>query len=260
MLPIFLSNQTHASLIVRIVRILRIVLHTLYGVGLSVLVLPTVSPKQRNWIISFWSRRLLAAMNVQVHIHGTPPSPDLAGIMFVGNHISWLDIHVLNSIRAVRFIAKAEIRSWPIFGWLAKRANTLFIEREQKKDAMRVVETASSSLKKGDCLCFFPEGTTTDGTELLKFKGSLMQAPINAKAKVWPFAIEYPHQNGQPNKQMAFAGDTTLLESIWRIVSLNQSQAVITFLPTISPEGHERRGLTIAVRHAIANHLNMPHH
>ena len=260
MLPIFLSNQTHASLILRIVRILRIILHTLYGVGLAILVLPTLTIRQRNWIISYWSRRLLAVMNVQVHIHGASPSHDLAGIMFVGNHISWLDIHVLNSIRAVRFIAKAEIRNWPIFGWLAKRANTLFIEREQKKDAMRVVEVASSSLKNGDCLCFFPEGTTTDGTELLKFKGSLMQAPINAKAKVWPFVIEYPHQNGRPNKQMAFAGETTLLESIWRIVSLNQARAVITFLPIVSPEGHERRGLTIAVRHAIANHLNMPHH
>lgn len=260
MLPIFLSNQTHASLIVRIIRIVRIILHTLYGVWLAILVLPTLTTKQRNWMIGYWSRRLLAVMNIQVHVYGSRPSHDLAGIMFVGNHISWLDIHVLNSIRPVRFIAKAEIRNWPIFGWLAKRANTLFIEREQKKDAMRVVEAASSSLKKGDCLCFFPEGTTTDGTELLKFKGSLMQAPINAKAKVWPFAIEYPHQNGRPNKQMAFAGDTTLLESIWRIVSLNQPQAVVTFLPIISPEGHERRGLTIAVRHAIATHLDMPHH
>ena len=260
MLPIFLNSTTHASLFVRIIRITRIILHTLYGVFLSTFILPTVTRRQRNWIISYWSRSLLNMMNIQIKIQGTPPNHDLASTMFVGNHISWLDIHVLNSIRAVRFIAKSEIKSWPIFGWLAQQTNTLFIERNQKKDAVRVIDTAAKSLEKGDCLCFFPEGTTTDGTELLTFKGSLIQAPINAKAKVWPFVIEYPNKNGSPNKAMAFAGETTLLESIWQIVSLSKPQATITFLPKISPEGHERRGLTIAVRHAIATHLNMPHH
>lgn len=242
------------------IRITRIILHTFYGVFLATFILPTVTNRQRNWIISYWSRRLVNMMNIQIKIEGIAPTHDLTSTMFVGNHISWLDIHVLNSIRAVRFIAKSEIRRWPVFGWLAKQTNTLFIERDQKKDALRVIDKASKSLTKGDCLCFFPEGTTTDGTELLTFKGSLIQAPINAKAKVWPFVIEYPNQQGQPNKAMAFAGDTTLLASIWQIVSLSQPQATITFLPKISPEGHERRGLTIAVRHAIATHLNMPHH
>jgi 1-acyl-sn-glycerol-3-phosphate acyltransferase len=260
MLPIFLNSPTHSSLIVRMIRVTRIILHTLYGVFLSTFILTTVSKRQRNWIISYWSRRLLHMMNIQVSIHGTPPTHDLVSTMFVGNHISWLDIHVLNSIRAVRFIAKAEIRHWPVFGWLATQTNTLFIEREQKKDAVRVINTAAKSLMRGDCLCFFPEGTTTDGTELLTFKGSLIQAPINAKAKVWPFVIEYPDNKGEPNQEMAFTGETTLLASIWQIVSLSKPQAIITFLPIISPEGHERRGLTIAVRHAIAAHLNMLHH
>jgi 1-acyl-sn-glycerol-3-phosphate acyltransferase len=242
------------------IRIARIILHTIEGVFLSTFVLPTITRRQRNWVISYWSRRLLHIMHIQIKIQGTPPHHDLASTMFVGNHISWLDIHVLNSIRAVRFIAKSEIKSWPIFGWLAKQCNTLFIERDQKKDAVRVIDTAATSLEKGDCLCFFPEGTTTDGTTLLTFKGSLMQAPINAKAKVWPFVIEYPNKHGHPNLAMAFAGETTLLESIWQIVSLSKPQATITFLARISPEGHERRGLTIAVRHAIATHLNMPHH
>ena len=260
MLPIFLNSPTHSSLIVRIIRISRIILHTFYGAFLSIFILPTLTTKQRNWMISYWSRRLLNMMNIQIQIWGNPPNHDLVSTMFVGNHVSWLDIHVLNSLSAVRFIAKAEIRNWPIFGWLAQQANTLFIERENKKDAVRVIENATKSLIKGDCLCFFPEGTTTDGTELLRFKGSLMQAPINAKVEIWPFVIEYPNKNGSPNKDMAFAGETTLLESIWRIVSLSHPKAIITFLPPISSAGHERRGLTIAARHAIATHLNMPHH
>lgn len=260
MQPIFLSKQKYSSLAVRFIRIIRIVLHTLYGGFLGVFIMPSASARQRNWIVSHWSRVLLKMMNIQITIHGTAPSHDLVKTMFVGNHISWLDIHVLNSVRAVRFIAKAEIKSWPVFGWLAKQCNTLFIEREQKKDAVRVIEDATMSLKKGDCLCFFPEGTTTDGTELLAFKGSLMQAPINANADVWPFVVHYPNEDTTPNKDMAFAGETTLITSIWRTISLNNPQVSITFLAKISPEGHERRSLTIATRHAIASHLGMPHH
>ncbi|NBO10359.1 MAG: 1-acyl-sn-glycerol-3-phosphate acyltransferase [Methylophilaceae bacterium] len=259
MLPIFLNKQTQASLLIRIIRLIRIILHTIYGAAIATFVIPSATKRQRNWIISYWSRSLLRIMNIEVSIEGVPPSHDSTKTMFVGNHVSWLDIHVLNSVRAVRFIAKAELKNWPIFGWLAKQSNTLFIEREQKKDAVRVIEVASHSLSKGDCLCFFPEGTTTDGSELLAFKGSLMQAPINAKADVWPFVIHYPNEDNTPNKRMAFAGETTLVESIWQIVSLSHPKVTITFLPKISPEGHERRGLTIAVRHAIATHLNMPH-
>jgi 1-acyl-sn-glycerol-3-phosphate acyltransferase len=242
------------------IRITRIILHICYGLALSTLILPFSHRKQRIQIISRWSQKLLDVMNIHLKIQGTAPDHHLTSTMFVGNHISWLDIHVLNSIHAVRFIAKAEVRQWPVLGWLARQGGTLFIERDQKKDAIRVIDTAAKRLAQGDCLCFFPEGTTTDGTTLLTFKGSLMQAPINAKAKVWPFVIEYPNQYGHPNLAMAFAGETTLLESIWQIVSLSKPQATITFLAKISPEGHERRGLTIAVRHAIATHLNMPHH
>ena len=222
--------------------------------------MPAASPRQRNWIVSHWSRSLLGLMNIEITVFGNRPSADVVNTMFVGNHISWIDIHALNSVRAVRFIAKAELKNWPIFGWLAKQCNTLFIEREKKKDAFRIIESASQSLIKGDCLCFFPEGTTTDGTELLAFKGSLMQAPINAGADVWPFVIEYPNEDGTPNIAMAFAGETTLVSSIWQIISLNRPKVSLTFLPKISPKGHERRGLTIAARHAIASHLGMPHH
>lgn len=259
MLPIFLSNDIDSSLAIRLIRIVRIVIHTFYGGFLGMIIMPTATKKQRNWIVSHWSRTLLSIMNIKVMTEGRLPNHDLVNTMFIGNHISWVDIHALNSIRAVRFIAKSELKKWPIFGWLAKKCNTLFIEREQKKDAVRIIEEASKSLKFGDCLCYFPEGTTTDGTDLLAFKGSLMQAPINANSTIWPFAIYYPDLNNQPNIKMAFAGETTLIESIWQIVSISNPKVVLTFLPQITSLGHERRGLTIAVRHAISNHLGMGH-
>jgi 1-acyl-sn-glycerol-3-phosphate acyltransferase len=259
MLPIFLSNNKHSSLFVRLVRTIRIIIHTIYGGFLGIAIMPSATARQRNWIISHWSRRLLAILNIEVIRQGNLPDHDAVKTMFLGNHISWIDIHALNSVRAVRFIAKSDLKSWPIFGWLAKKCNTLFIEREQKKDAIRVIDEATSSLRRGDCLCYFPEGTTTDGSILLPFKGSLMQAPINAEASIWPFTIYYPNIDGSANKEMAFTGDTTLIESIWMIVSLNSPKVVLTFLPKISPQGHERRGLTIAVRHAIAKQLGFGH-
>ena len=259
MLPIFLNNHRYSSLIVRIIRIARIIIHTVYGGFLGMVIMPSATAKQRNWIVSHWSRNLLNILNIEVIRQGKLPSHDAINTMFVGNHISWVDIHALNSVRAVRFIAKSDLKSWPIFGWLAKKCNTLFIEREQKKDAVRVIEEATSSLKNGDCLCYFPEGTTTDGTHLLPFKGSLMQAPINAGATIWPFAIYYPDANGSANTEMAFAGETILIASIWQIVSLKQPKVILTFLAPISPHGHERRGLTIAARHAIADQLGFSH-
>lgn len=260
MLPIFLSNPTHSSLAIRVVRIVRIIIHTVYGGFLGVVIMPSATARQRNWIVSHWSRALLGILNIEVVREGKLPDHDAVNTMFVGNHISWIDIHALNSVRAVRFISKADVKKWPVFGWLAKKCNTLFIEREQKKDAVRVIEEATASLKHGDCLCYFPEGTTTDGSHLLPFKGSLMQAPINAGATIWPFAIYYPSHDGGPNVEMAYAGDTTLIASIWQIVSLNNPKVILTFLPQISPHGHERRGLTIAARHAIASHLGFSHH
>jgi 1-acyl-sn-glycerol-3-phosphate acyltransferase len=259
MLPIFLSNNKHSSLVVRLVRIIRIIIHTVYGGFLGTVIMPSATAKQRNWIVSHWSRNLLNILNIELTRQGPLPDHDAVNTMFVGNHISWIDIHALNSVRAVRFIAKSDLKSWPIFGWLAKKCNTLFIEREQKKDAVRIIEEASASLKRGDCLCYFPEGTTTDGSELLAFKGSLMQAPINAGATIWPFAIYYPNNDGSPNTEMAFAGETTLVESIWKIVSLSKPKATLSFLPKISPHGHERRGLTIAARHSIATRLGFGH-
>ena len=259
MLPIFSSNHRYASLIVRIVRIVRIIIHTVYGGFLGTIIMPSATARQRNSIVSYWSRNLLRILNIEVILNGTLPDQDAVTTMFVGNHISWIDIHALNSVRAVRFIAKSDLKDWPIFGWLAKKCNTLFIEREQKKDAVRIIEEASESLKRGDCLCYFPEGTTTDGSQLLPFKGSLMQAPINAGAIIWPFAIYYPNTDRSANTEMAFAGETTLVESIWQIASLNHPKVELTFLPQLSPHGHERRGLTISARHAIANHLGFGH-
>ena len=223
---------------------------------IALFILPSAKPRQRDIVISAWSKNLLAIFNIRVVVHGTPPDKDTVGAMFVSNHISWVDIHAINSIRATRFIAKAEVRNWPIFGWLAVKANTLFINRDKKQDVARVIENSTVSLLHGECICYFPEGTTTDGTELKVFKGSLIQAAINSEGYIWPVAVHYPNPDGSVNTEMAFAGETTLVESIWKIVSIRNPVVHLHFAPHISSKGHDRRGLTIMTRKSIESMLH----
>ncbi len=232
-------------------------MHTLYGVIVASTVLPTASPSKRDQVVSKWSKDLLDIFNIEVRIVGTAPNWNVVGTMFIANHISWIDIHALNSVRTVRFIAKSEIRSWPIFGWFAEKANTLFIDREKKQDASRIVQTVHQSLLAGDCMCYFPEGTTTDGTTLKAFKGSVIQAAIDANAPILPFAIRYPNVDGSPCIEMAFAGETTLLESIWAIVCIANPVVELTFLPAQQTAGRDRRSLSSEIRNMIKEKLNL---
>ena len=178
--------------------------------------------------------------------------------MFVANHVSWVDIHALNSIRAVRFIAKAEIRGWPVFGWFAHKVNTLFIERAKRHDTGRIVALASESLQDGDNLCFFPEGTTTDGTHVKPFKSSLIQAAVNAEACIWPFSIRYPGDDGRPNTQMAYHDEVTLMQSIQQVLAQRRPVVHLHFSPPIEAAGQDRRTLLAQARELILRGLDLP--
>lgn len=248
----------HVSLITRAFRIARLVLHVVYGMLIASMLLPCINATRRERVISRWATSLLQLMHVRITITGQPPPADLRGTMFVANHVSWVDIHALNTVRTVRFISKAEVRHWPVFGWFAHKANTLFIDRSRKQDAARIVNEVTASLRHGDCLCYFPEGTTTDGTELRPFKGSLMQAAINAGSPVWPFTVRYPGPQGQPNTEMAYYGDISLLQSMWHILSQRHAEVHLHFLPPIASTGQDRRELTRLVQQRIAAELALP--
>lgn len=241
----------------RLMRVARVILQTFYGIALASLGLPFASAEQRDHIIQHWTRGLLSCFNIRVIVHGEPPNKHTRSTLFVANHVSWVDIHAINSLRPIRFIAKSEIRSWPVFGWFAAKANTLFIDREKRQDAGKLVHTVAQSLRDGDCMCYFPEGTTTEGTELKPFKGSLIQAAIEANTPLWPFTVKYPDAKGQPNIAMAFAGDTTLLESIWTITGQRAPEVHLTFLPKLDVIGKDRRQLTQEARTDIAQSLQL---
>lgn len=249
--------QTNA--VTRYFRISRIIVHTLVGFFLAGLILPLVSKSTKLRFISWWCRHLLAAFNIRLISKGhIPPSFELTNTMFVGNHISWADIHALNSMVPVRFIAKSEIKDWPVFGYLARKANALFIDRSKRHDAARIVGMTVQSLREGDNLCLFPEGTTTDGTEMKSFKSSLIQAAIEAEATIWPVVIRYPRADGSVNTNMAYAGETTLPESMQAVLNQKHPLVVLTFLQPIDVkklESKDRRQLTKYLEQVIRNEL-----
>lgn len=206
-------------------------------------------------LIKWWCGGLVRAFHIKVTISGNLPPTSTRGAMFVANHISWADIHALNSQIALRFIAKAEIKNWPIFGYLAQKADALFIDRGKRQVAGEIVGITSASLAEGDNLCFFPEGTTTDGKQVLAFKSSVLQAAINANTTVWPVAIRYVNLDGSINTEMAYAGETGLMESMLQIIKQKNALVELHFLPPIHASTQNRRDLTQQAYDAIVAKL-----
>ena len=243
------------SFLTRYYRIFCIVIHTITGLIIAAVVLPFVKKNTKLRLIKWWCVGLLRAFHIKVNPIGELPAANIHGVLFVANHVSWSDIHALNSLIALRFIAKSDIKSWPVFGYLVTKANTLFIDRSKRQTAGKIVETVTASLLAGDNLCFFPEGTTTDGKQVLPFKSSVLQAAIEAKTVVWPVAIRYINSDGSINTHMAYAGDTTMLQSMSAILNIKNPIVELHFLAPIQALGQNRRYLTQAAYDAIVAKL-----
>jgi len=176
--------------------------------------------------------------------------------MFLANHVSWIDIHALNSILPLQFIAKSDLNNWPVFGYLVRKSGTIFINRSSRKDTARIVETTAEVLTAGGNVGFFPEGTTTDGTTLAHFKSSIVQAAINANAKLQPIAIAYPLPNGEVNTALAYAGETTMAESMMKTLKQKKPVVELHYLTPIDVRTGNRQALTETAYKSIAAKLN----
>ncbi len=247
----------HCHPLTRAYRIARVVVHTITGLVVASLVLPLFNNLHKRSIIKWWCGGLLRAFHIHVRTFGNLPPANTQGVMFVANHVSWADIHALNSLIPLRFVAKSDIKNWPIFGYLVTKANTLFIDRSKRQEAGRIVETVSGSLKAGDNLCYFPEGTTSDGTHIFPFKSSVLQAAIDANTQIWPVAIRYVNQDNSLNTEMAYAGETSMIESMKMVIMQKNAVVELYFLPPIQAAGNDRRVLTDAAFQVIRAKLSL---
>jgi 1-acyl-sn-glycerol-3-phosphate acyltransferase len=224
--------------------------HALAGLATIIFLFPRMSEPQRQVRVQTWSRGMLGVMGIALQVRGKPPA---AGPMLLAaNHISWLDILVMHAARHCRFVAKAEVRRWPLIGTLATGGGTLYIERESRRDAMRVVHHMAESLKAGDILAVFPEGTTSDGITLLPFHANLLQAAISADAPVQPVALQFVNTaTGEASLTPCYIGDDTLVGSIWRTLSGSPITAVVSYGEPEFARGRGRRAWAADLREAV---------
>ena len=201
----------------RIFTILQIIAHVLKGCFILLLLFPWLKAGQRHRSIRHWCKQLLGIFNMRLSVIGVEHLMDDHYLM-AANHISWIDIHVINAFKPHYFVAKSEVASWPIFGWMAKQLGTLFIERGKPNSIRNMVQEIASQLNQ-KAICIFPEGTSTDGKQVSPFKSNLFEAAIVANAPVYTLVIQYfDVRTGNKTTAPAFIGEMGLLDSIWNLI------------------------------------------
>ena len=221
-------------------RLARVFLHVLTGMAICATVFPWLGQEQRNAHIRRWSTRLLKMCNVTVEQRAGGVAA-LEHAVVVSNHVSWLDIFVIHSLHPSHFVAKAEIRSWPLAGWLAEKAGTVFIARGNRRDLRHIFKGLVHTLERGERVAFFPEGTTSTQGVLLPFHANLFEAAIDARVPVQPFALRYEDDAGALQHTVDFIGEMTFAESIVAILDGPPVRARLAILPAIDTIGAHRR-------------------
>ncbi|WP_077034194.1 1-acyl-sn-glycerol-3-phosphate acyltransferase [Pelomonas sp. KK5] len=231
-------------------RLCRLLLHVLRGLAIVHLRFGGLDAAGRQRHIQAWSQGLLRVLGIGFSVRGDAPQPGPR--LLVANHASWLDIPAVHALLPeARFVSKAAIRDWPVLGKLVDGAGTIYLERSSKRDALRVVHQAADALKAGDTVAFFPEGTVGPGQELLPFHGNLLQAAISAAAPVQPLVLRW-HEPGQWfSASTEFVGETTLLQSLGRILCARGLAIELTVLPVMQAAEADRRAMAEALREQI---------
>ena len=232
-------------------KLARALLHAIIGLIIILILFPRITPENRQRRVQVWSAEMLVCLGLELRVTGQPAAT--GPMLLAANHISWVDITALHAARFCKFVSKADVKHWPLIGALASGVGTLFIERESRRDAMRMVHHMAQSLRDGDVLAIFPEGTTSDGTGLRPFHANLFQAAISADAPVQPVAINFIDiQSGKLTTAPGYINDDTLLVSVWRTLCTPGIAVVINFGSPQTAQGRDRRAWAAQVREAVA--------
>lgn len=231
-------------------RLLRVLGQVLAGLLTVTLVLPRLDEAGRQRRVQAWSRAMLRALGIGLVVEGQP-RPGAA--LLVANHVSWLDITAVHAVwPQARFVSKADVRAWPVLNRLIDAAGTLYLTREKRRDALRVVHVIAEALQAGDTVAVFPEGTTSDGRGLLPFHANLLQAAIAAEVPVQPLALRYADATAPLSTAPAYIGQMSLLQSVWQVATARGLTVTLRWLPAHGSRHAERRALAETLRADIA--------
>ena len=234
-----------------------VILHIIAGV----LITPFVSqkaddgiPRTNKRITRWWHARLLRILNVKVTTKGTLPE---APCLVVSNHVSWLDIMVLGATMQTGFLSKDDVAKWPVIGWLASRAGTLFIKRGGGETSALSL-SIRDFIKQGNLLTLFPEGTTTDGTNVRQFFARLFAVSIDNKLAIAPVGLRYEQPNGQLDMDAPYIGEQSLFQNLVILMRREQTLVTVSFAEHIQPLTQDRKALAQAAYASVMGELGYP--
>jgi 1-acyl-sn-glycerol-3-phosphate acyltransferase len=223
-------------------KILLLIVIIILGMIMVTLLLRNTMPTQGagSRLAQLWHRSVLAVLGVELKVSGNREN---ANVLFIPNHITWLDISVLGSLIPTHFLSKIEVKNWPVIGYLATRAGTLYLERGYHHATAASNRTMQKALEQKHNVVLFAEGTTTEGSPR-KFHGRLMQSAIDANSLVQPVAIFYPDETGHSiNRNILYIDEMHFLRSAFTILGLKKITAEIHFLKPVSAAGKTRNEL-----------------
>lgn len=241
----------------RFFRVFRLSWHLVRGLAIVTFRFPGWNRARRDRENRRWSRKLLRILSIRLRIQDIPEKFP-GRCLVVLNHVSWLDIVLVNAARPMTFIAKSEIARWPLVGTLVTRAGTLYIERGSRAAVRRTNRHLSQALEEGALVACFPEGTTTTGDHVGRFHAALFQPAIDAGATLIPAALRYLDADGRRSEAAAYVGDDSLMKSIWMLASTPRLVATLSFLPPAASAGMDRRELSAKIHGAIARRVMNP--
>lgn len=229
--------------------------HIALGILLTVFVANPLTGRRglipsRTWetLVHWWSRAMLRLFGFRTRILGTP----VAGpVLFVANHVSWLDIETLHAHRGASFVAKAEIERWPLVGWLAARAGTIFHKRGDNASLARVMDVMRDRLRAGQAVAVFPEGGTGRGDRVRPFHARIFQVAIDTGVPIQPVALVYGRE-GRMDLTVPFRPGEKFFPNALRLLGQRPMDASVHFLDPLAPTNEGRRLLADAARARIA--------
>jgi 1-acyl-sn-glycerol-3-phosphate acyltransferase len=229
-------------------RLARVLFHVAFGFA-AVLPFPLLAPAVRQALLRWWARGLLAAVGVRMRVTGTASrEPGLV----VANHISWLDVIALAAAKPALFVCKAEIAAWPALGWLLRRAGMIFIRRGSLRGVWRVNLRLRACFMASQSVVAFPEGTTTEGREVLAFRPALFQPAVERALPIHPVAIAYS------SAAAAFVGDTTFIDSLLAVVRARDLEVHLALLKPLETRNSTRRAVAARTRDLIVRSTANP--
>lgn len=236
---------------VALARLLLVGAHLLYGALQVALLFPLAGAVRRQHMKRRWSRQLLALLGIRV----AADAADLAALdsgLLVANHVSFIDIFVINALLPSTFVAKSEVARWPLIGWLSRHTGTVFIERGSRRAAHRTQQQMLQALGAGQRLAIFPEGTTSAGHGLLPFHAALFQSAIDAEVPVHAIALRYSGADGIRSDAPAYIDDVGLLQCLLAVLRCGGLVARIAPAASFVPPLPDRRHLSHRAHQAVA--------